>query len=397
MPALKIFPDLKPIHILGLMSGTSCDGLDIAMVETRGAALQTRFKVRATQSIAYGAELTDQLLHFISKKEHSLKEISQFNFFMARTWAGQIEHFLKKYNIDKGHIDLIASHGQTLWHQPDPENFLNEKISSTLQLGDPAVLANLLNIPVVGNFRVADMALGGQGAPLIPYFDWVFFARFKKNILALNIGGISNITYIPADGSFEKVTAFDCGPGNMLIDGAMQLLYNKPFDADGAVAASGKNAGMLLNHIKGLDIFAKIKPPKSTGRELYNLNFIRDITRFAKKENIGAADIIHTITRYTALAIFEGYKNFVKHKIDALAIAGGGAKNSFLQKMLREYFGEIAVNPTSFYGLDEDFKEAIGFAILANETIRGNTSNVPSATGARGKTILGTICWVQKF
>ncbi len=394
MPILKNIQNQKCINILGLMSGTSCDGLDMALVKVCGSALQTTFKIEATKSDPYPPQLKSQLLDFISKKTHTLKEISQFNFYMAKNWAGQIKQFIKENELDDNAIELIASHGQTIWHQPEAENFFGDSVSSTLQLGDPSVLATLLNIPVVGDFRLADMALGGQGAPLIPYFDWVFFSQFKKNILALNIGGISNISFIPENGDFNDVIAFDCGPGNMLIDSVTQKLYNKPFDTDGKIAASGKNSESLFSYVKKLDTFSETAPPKSTGRELYNDDFVKSIMHFGKQKNISAQDIIHTLAKYTAYSIFTGSRKFIKNKISEIAIAGGGAKNNFILKSLEEYFENIEVKATSHYGLNEDFKEAAGFAILGNETIRGNISNVPSATGAKRPTVLGKICLV---
>ena len=394
MSALKNLQNKNRLNILGLMSGTSCDGLDIALIQVSGSAAQTRFKIVATQSDPYPTGIKAQLLHFISKKRHALKDISQFNFYMAKIWAGQITRFITEKNLDVNIIDLIASHGQTIWHQPETDKFFDQDISSTLQLGDPGVLAAILNIPVVGDFRVADVALGGQGAPLIPYFDWIFFSQFKKNILALNIGGVSNISFIPANGDFKKIIAFDCGPGNMLIDYVTQKLFNKSFDTDGKIAASGKNSASLFQYIQKLDTFSELVPPKSTGRELYNKEFLDRFIHFARQEKIKAENIVHTVTKYTAYAIFISSKKFIKNKIDEIAIAGGGAKNSFLVKLLKEYFENIEIKTTSAYGLDEDFKEAIGFAILANETIHGNVSNVPSATGAKRAAVLGKICLV---
>ncbi|KAA3610377.1 MAG: anhydro-N-acetylmuramic acid kinase [Calditrichaeota bacterium] len=394
MSALKNLQNKKCLNILGLMSGTSCDGLDIALLEVCGSAQQTHFRLKKSCNVSYSRTRKKELLQFISKNEHTLKEISQFNFYMAEVWSEQIKQFLKNENLTEKDIDLVASHGQTIWHEPQPENFLGESISSTLQMGDPGVLAALLKIPVVGDFRVADVALGGQGAPLIPYFDWVFFSQFKKNILALNIGGISNITIIPANGDFEKVTAFDCGPGNMLIDSVCQKLLNIPFDENGKIAASGKNNPSLFEYLQELDTFAKIKPPKSTGRELYNQQYVNKLIGFAETRKISTKDFVHTLTKYTAYAIFNSSQQFINGSIEELAIAGGGAKNGFLVKLLKQFFTDVKIKPTSFYGLDEEFKEAIGFAILANETIRGKSSNVPSATGAKHAAVLGKICLV---
>lgn len=395
MAGLNDLINQQKLYILGLMSGTSCDGLDLALVEISGHGSETEFNTITCQSIPYASQTSEALLSFINQPVHTLKEISQINFYLARIWAGQIEQFVKLHKLNRNTINLIASHGQTIWHQPQAEEFFAAPLTSTLQLGDPSVLANLLQIPVIGDFRVADMALDGQGAPLIPYFDWIFFSRFKKNILAVNIGGISNITFIPADGNFSKLSAFDCGPGNMLIDGTMKQLFKKPFDAEGKTARSGKLSEKLLKQLKNSDPFIEQKPPKSTGRELYNEAFLDKIIAFAGKNNISAEDIIHTLSFYTAECIYKNYSLFIgHHQPDELAIGGGGSKNSFIMQKLDDLFKGSLIKTTTQYGLDEDFKEAIGFAVLANETLHGKPSNVPSVTGASRPAVLGKICLV---
>lgn len=385
----------EKLNILGLMSGTSCDGLDLALIEISGLGSKTEFNVIACESLAYSVQTREALLSFLRRPEHTLKEISQLNFYMARLWADQVEQFFRNKNLKRFSIDLIASHGQTIWHQPFKDLFFETQTTSTLQLGDPSVLANYLQIPVVGDFRVADMALDGQGAPLIPYFDWVFFSRFKKNIMAVNIGGISNITFVPADGDFSKLKAFDCGPGNMLIDGAMLHLFKKPFDTEGNLARSGKLSEKLIEQLKSSDPFIEQMPPKSTGREQYNETFLNNILLFAGKNNISAEDTIHTLSYYTAESIYKNYCMFIDaHQPDELAVGGGGSKNSFIMEKLSDLFNASAIKTTAQYGLDEDFKEAIGFAILANETIHGKPSNVPAISGASRPAILGKICLV---
>jgi len=386
----------KKLTILGLMSGTSCDGLDMALINVIGSGTKTHFKFIAGKSIAYTKNQKELILSMMQIKKSNAHNLSQFNFYLAHLWSDMIKIFLNEHKINASQVDLIGSHGQTIWHQPGKQLFNDKHISSTLQLGDPSVIAQLTTIPVIGDFRVADVALGGQGAPLIPYFDWIYFSQFRENILAANIGGISNFTFIPDSGNFDEVIAFDCGPGNMLIDQAMLLFFDKPFDKDGVLARQGNFSESLFAFIKMKDQFILSKPPKSTGREHYNEEFLKNILNYANDNRIKKADIIRTLTEYTAFALFENYNRFIspQYSADSLIIGGGGANNSFLMELLQKYFDSIEVKKTDDYGLNNDFKEAIGFAVFANETIKGNASNMPHLTGADRQAILGKICLV---
>jgi len=377
------------LNILGLMSGTSCDGLDLALVTTG-----TGFDVSCCASMEYPTDVRIFLLDFIRQKDHSLQDISQINFYLARLWAGQIQDFLKENELRTADIDVIASHGQTLWHQPEPHPFMGQQVASTLQLGDPAVLANLLNIPVIGDFRVADMALGGQGAPLIPYFDALIFSPYKRNFLSLNIGGISNVTFVPKSGNLLDVRAFDCGPGNMLIDGLSEFYFSEKFDRNGCHASEGNYIQKLRTFICKQDKFALVSPPKSSGREYYGAAFLQQILDFCTRETIAPNDALYTVSDYTAYTIYTNFNSFVHRDIDELVISGGGAFNSFLISRLKTYFKDIKVSGSSAYHIDENFKEAIGFALMAHATLNGKPANVPGATGASRPAILGKICLV---
>ncbi len=383
-------------NVLGLMSGTSCDGLDIAWVEIENHGIDTRLLFKAGQNYPYSTEQKAILIKFMQSPNLSAKDFSQLNFYLADIWAEMIKKFLQENNITAEKIDFIGSHGQTIWHQPTAEPFVSRKISSTFQIGDPSVLAQLCEIPAAGDFRVADVALGGQGAPLIPYFDWIYFSKFKKNMLAVNIGGISNVTFIPADGALENLTAFDCGPGNMLIDRAMEILFGQPFDKDGNTALKGSLSEELLSYIKHKDTFAGLPPPKSTGREFYNKQYLDDILAEASKLKLNKEDIISTLSKYTAYAIFTSCQNFVQpvSAVQEIAVGGGGAHNTFIMKSLQDFFRPAAVSGVSAFDLNEDFKEAVGFAVLANETFAGNPSNVMQVSGASRPAVLGKICLV---
>jgi anhydro-N-acetylmuramic acid kinase len=377
---------------LGLMSGTSCDGLDIALIKIWEDQGMTRFDFIQGKSYAYGKtqkELLKQAPHW------QASQLSQLNFYLPEIWAEMIDDFLRQVGKTKEEISFIGSHGHTIWHQSEPREFIDRKLHSTLQLGDPMVLAKLTGTPVIGDFRVGDMALGGQGAPLIPYFDWVFFSKFKKNILAINIGGIANFTFVPGDGDFSKVQAFDTGPGNMLLDTAMKDLFDRPFDENGQIAQSGQLSEPLFKFLLKIDRFPEQEPPKSTGRELYGSAFYRQIKEFITRQKINPYDTIHTLAFYTALTIYDNYVLFIQKKfgkVEKVIVSGGGAQNLFLMEQLRFQFGNIPLVTSDEIGLNSEFKEAIGFALLGWAALLGKPSNVPQATGARRPTVLGKIC-----
>lgn len=382
------------LRVIGLMSGTSCDGLDIALIEVSGSGENLKYIFLAGKTITYSQPQKNSIVKVLSSDKIDIKYISQLNFYLAQIWAEMVISFLKEIDIPISQIDLVSSHGQTIWHQPASESFNDIQVSSTLQIGDPSVLANILKIPVVGDFRIADVALGGQGAPLIPYYDWVIFKNSGKNILSINIGGMSNFTLIPKSRNFNDVEGFDCGPGNVLIDMAMQELYNKSKDENGAIAFSGELSDDLLHFIKSVDNFVESKPPKSTGRELYNKSFIHRIIEYSNNNRISNEDIIHTLSEYTVFAIHTNYHLFIEENsiVEEIVVSGGGINNLFIMDKLNEYFPNQSVNIISDYGIDNDLKEAIGFAILANETVKGNPSNIPNVTGAKKPTILGKFC-----
>ncbi len=392
---LKNFTPEKDNLVIGLMSGTSCDGLDVALISVKQDQGLTDFKLLKAKSFPYSENLQRELKNLPQVRKNPAYNISQFNFYLAQTWAEMINDFLKENELTASEITLIASHGQTVWHQSEPLQFVDRPVRSTLQIGDPSVLAKLTGIPVIGDFRVGDMAFEGQGAPLIPYFDFVFFSRFKKKILAINIGGIANFTFIPDDGDLNKVTGFDTGPGNMLLDQAMIDLFGRPFDVNGETAFKGQLSDELLKYLLKIDSYINMPPPKSTGREFYGKDFYFKIKKFAKNKNISPADIIHTLSFYTVMAIQTNYSSFVAPKYgmpDMVVVSGGGAFNRFILEQLQIQFGDIPVYNSEEMGVNSEFKEAIGFAVLGWSTLLGKPSNVPGVTGAKKATILGKIC-----
>jgi anhydro-N-acetylmuramic acid kinase len=392
MNNLKSILTKKNRKIIGLMSGTSCDGVDLALIEINSKG--ENFELIHGYFKPYNKIQKKIILDCLDPKKSNIENVSKINFYLAQIWAESINEMLVKQKISKDEIDLIGSHGQTIYHQPQIQKFANRQISSTLQLGDPCVLAQLTGITTVGDFRVADVAVGGQGAPLVPYFDWLFFKQLKKNILALNIGGISNITFIPADGNLDKVKAFDCGPGNILIDQLMLRLYEKPFDRNGRIAKLGNFSDRLFNYLLKIDEFVKKDPPRSTGREYYGYDFVIKLLKKCLRSRIQEPEIIHTVSKYTAYCVFDSYKKFIypKNKADILIVAGGGSRNPFIMDTLSDYFKGVNVKTTGDFNLNEDFKEAICFAVLANELIENRSANLPQVTGAKKPVLLGKIC-----
>jgi anhydro-N-acetylmuramic acid kinase len=394
MSKLKYVLEKNKRKIIGLMSGTSCDGIDLVLIEIDPDSQKFNFLKGYHKS--YNKIEKKTILNSLDPQLSNIENLSQINFYLAQIWADAIYKMLKEFKISKDEIDLIGSHGQTMYHQPLLQPFAGKKIRSTLQLGDPAVLAQLTGITTVGDFRVADVAAGGQGAPLVPYFDWLFFKRLKKNVLVLNIGGISNITFIPEDGDINKVIAFDCGPGNILIDQLMQRLYEKPFDKNGRIAKLGKFSERIFNHLLKIDDFIKLSSPRSTGREHYGKEFVLKILKKSLRSRIQEPEIIHTVSKYTAFAVYDSYKNFIypKHKAELLVVSGGGSRNPFIMESLADYFDTVEIKTSSDFDLNEDFKEAICFAVLANELIEGRPTNLPQVTGAKKHALLGKICLV---
>ncbi|HMB89710.1 MAG TPA: anhydro-N-acetylmuramic acid kinase, partial [Rhodothermales bacterium] len=288
-------------------------------------------------------------------------------------------------------LDLIGSHGQTVHHIPDATACAGQRITSTLQIGDPSVLANLLGVPVVGDFRVADMALGGQGAPLVPYFDYVYFADESETRGLLNLGGIANLSVLPASGGADEVTAFDTGPANMVMDALARHFFGQSYDTHGALAAQGIISNTLLAQLLA-DPYFEQSPPKSTGRERYGAPFVKKL--LAQAGDLSPHDLLATATMLTVASVYQSYARFFRdhQPLDVLIISGGGRHNDFLLQKLTDSFAPIPVRTVDDYGLDADAKEALCFAVLAHETINGVTTNLPSVTGASRGTLLGKIC-----
>jgi anhydro-N-acetylmuramic acid kinase len=358
------------------MSGTSLDGIDVAVVDIAVVDIkESRFDVVKHATTAYPEELRERLLAVSNTIAH-VSEISRLNFELAEVYAKA----LKKCRVPLGSIELVGCHGQTVFHER----------GSTLQLGDGSVLAERIGIPVVSDFRTRDMAAGGRGAPLVPYLDYLLYRDKKLGRVALNIGGIANITAIPPNGSARDVVAFDTGPGNMVIDQLMNLFTRgkRTFDDRGEVASIGHVDRGLLNNLLRRSYFRE-KPPKTAGREQYGKEFVTDL----RETGLSFPDLIATATAFTAATIAVGIQRFVRHKVDEVIVSGGGVHNRTLMAYLQGFLPAAGLRTSDEFGVNSDAKEAIAFAILAHETWHQRPSNLPSATGARRPVVLGKVSY----
>jgi anhydro-N-acetylmuramic acid kinase len=374
---------MEPRTLIGIMTGTSLDGIDTAICRFEDSFDMHHYDLLAYEEYEFPAELRAQIFKIISEPV-TIKEISQANIALSQVYADCIEKIIKKHKIAKKTIDAVGIHGQTVWHNPVKDPFCGFDISSTLQLGSGQALAQLAGLPVVSDFRINDIMNGGQGAPLVPIFDYNFMRTDAENRILLNIGGIANITYIPAGCLQSEIRAFDTGPGNMLIDFAVFELFGMKFDTNGYIASKGKIIPDLFERLKALP-FINQKPPKSTGRELFNKELISDYLFTAVPE-----DLIRTLTEFTAYSIVENIKKFAPGG-QTVYISGGGGKNLFLLGLLENLLPKIDFFPSEFCGIDSNAKEAGCFAYLAYRTIGGLHSNIPNVTGAKKSCTLGAL------
>jgi len=377
--------------VIGILSGTSVDGIDAVLMKVTGSGKNT--KIRVVDFITHSVPNSLRMAIFRNSDNSTarIEEICRLNVIIGALFSDAVLRLLKKNRLNASEVDLIGSHGQTVYHLPDRDNYLGYRVKSTLQIGDPAIIANLTGVTTVGDFRIADCAVGGSGAPLVPYLDYILFTHKTKNRALLNIGGISNITVLPKNATKDKVFAFDTGPGNMLMDGMMYHLFHKQLDKDGMTAKKGNVNLDLFDYLIRDDIYMRT-PPKSTGREHYGKDFQKKLLNSIN--GLNKYDIIRTVTEFTAFTIWYNYKNFIepKTKITELIISGGGAENPVLMKSLKNYFKGITVRKMKDYGITSKNKEAVLFAVLGNECVSGHTANMKTVTGSTRDVILGKIC-----
>ncbi|PYT68127.1 MAG: anhydro-N-acetylmuramic acid kinase [Acidobacteria bacterium] len=418
--------------VLGLMSGTSADGIYVALARISGTPPHLNAKLLGHTSFQFPPALRKEILRVAEQQPIPAGELSQLNFRLGHVYADAILAACKKFKISPKRIGLIGNHGQTIFHQGQPSKYFGLPTASTLQIGEGSIIATCTGITTVSDFRPADMALGGQGAPLVPYVDYLLYRHPQLGRVSLNIGGIANVTVIPAGARPHQVFAFDTGPGNMLIDALVQHFTHgrQRFDKDARLARRSRINRQLLKVLLQ-DPYLKRKPPKSTGREYFGATYVRKLLALGRRYEAKPNDLIHTATAFTAASIADALHRFVlpKHKIHQIIVSGGGAQNPLLYEQLsvfamvppravysparpKKVFVEmrlssptgsfppqtkqvsfLSVLPSSRFGIPTDAKEAFAFALLAYETFHQRPANLPSATGARGPAILGKISY----
>ncbi len=381
----KICPKAR---VVGLNSGTSVDSIDVVLAEfCESSPDVTSLKILAYQEYPFEAQLRQQVFDACASR-CSVAEVCELNFWLGEVFGRAAQSLLAKAGVETNAIDLVASHGQTIYHQ-----MAAGKRHSTLQLGEAAVIADISGVSVASNFRVADVVVGGQGAPLVSYFDYLFFRDEQQARAVLNLGGIANITYLPSAQQGGVAYAFDTGPGNMLIDYAANY-YSKgelAYDKDGAMARSGQiNAELLIELMT--THFLQIKPPKSTGREDFGDGFGRELIWACEQRGMLPEDVMATLTAFTVQSIAKAHRNFgPRGGIQELIVSGGGVYNPVLMAGLDEMLVGVQVRSHDEFGVAAECKEAVTFALLGYELLRGRTAILPACTGARESRVLGQL------
>ncbi|WP_064201233.1 anhydro-N-acetylmuramic acid kinase [Brevibacillus brevis] len=403
-PAKLLDYRAKNEHVLiGLMSGTSLDGIDAALVAIRTDEQGEIEKVtlRDFFYMPYSDDLREWVMNLCSVETARVDQLTAGHYGLSEWYAYAVQQLMQKAGVTTAEVDAVCMHGQTIWHIagrtpfPGPQGMT--EVRASLQIGELSTLAERTGIPVVGNFRARDLAADGEGAPLVPYADYILFRHPQKGRLLQNIGGIANVTLLPASAAIDQVVAFDTGPGNMIMDQIVQLMTNGQmrYDEGGKLAAGGTVSSVLLE--KWLqDPYYQIKPPKSTGREVYGKAFAQELFHDANQLGISQTDLLATVTALTATTIANAYMQFVlpTTKVEEVIVSGGGAHNQTLLTMLqRQLPTGMTVMTAQQFGMPDDAKEAVAFAILGHETLMGRPSNVPSVTGAKRAVPLGNICF----
>src|SRR5579883_2521625 len=399
--------------LLGLMSGTSVDAIDVALVRMAPSIRENLAHARLENftTVLFPAAVRTEILRIAEGTRVTTAEISQLNFRLGQLFAEAALRALKKFRVSPQRISLIGSHGQTVFHQGRPNRYLGANVASTLQIGEPAVIAALTGITTVGDFRPADMAVGGQGAPLVPFVDYLLYRDSRRARAVLNIGGIANVTIIPKAAPPGAVFAFDTGPGNIVIDALVRHFTKdrRTYDAEARMASRGRLLPDLLDKLLAEKYFRQ-PPPKSAGREQYGRLYVQEILGWGRQRRARPEDLIRTATVLTAVTIAEALDRWAPADFEAasrarttkpratrskpaanrsqLIVSGGGARNPLILAELAAALPNVEVTTTEALGLPGDAKEAFAFALLADETVHGRPANLPSATGASRPALL---------
>lgn len=375
----------SPRRVIGMMSGTSLDGIDICFAEfSIGTDGRHQFTILEKAMYCFTLEEKDFLSHFL-QDTISIEDVSHANYEITRFHAEYLQRFLNEKGISSSECDLLSVHGQTIWHSPPKDG---HDIGHTLQLLSIPALGAMTGIKTIGDFRTADMALGGQGAPLVPVFDAEFLHSSEKDTIAINIGGMANLTMIPKDRN-QQIMAFDTGPGNIMIDLAMKRFFGKQFDENGAFARDGRILERLWKNLCEIEFITQ-NPPKSTGREMFNATLLQDLLEVSFVNTFPGEDIVRTITDFTAWSIAENIRLF-GNPISRILVTGGGANNQTLMDRLRKELPNAEFIDSEQLGFDANIKEALCFAYLGWRSLGGLPGNIPSVTGAKRALVLGSV------
>ncbi|HZD33070.1 MAG TPA: anhydro-N-acetylmuramic acid kinase [Candidatus Angelobacter sp.] len=389
--------------VAGVMSGTSADGIDVALVRIQGRGFRSRLELLAHYHFSYPTEVRRAILQAMNAPAAKVADLARLNFALGELYAKAVLTAQRRAKLE---CALVGCHGQTLYHQGTPSRYFGSQITCTWQTGEGAVIARRLSVPVISDFRPADMAAGGHGAPLVPFLDYALFRHRRQGRLVQNIGGIANLTAIPPRAQPDDVTAFDTGPGNMVIDALAERLFDVPFDRNGRLAAQGAPLDKVLRQLLRRAFFQQ-PPPKTAGREQFGRAYVAAFLRLCGRAD--RHDILATATALTARSIGLAVRRFVlpadapnlpeghrwPSRYREMIVSGGGTRNATLMRMLREELAplKIRVKTSDDFGLPSAAKEAVAFALLAYQTWRRLPSNVPSATGAKHAAILGKISY----
>ena len=383
-------------RVVGMMSGTSVDGVDAALVEISGTDSEPKVKLLAFENKPYPPQVREKIFSLFTPANATVDKVGYMNFLLGEIYAKSALSVIEKAGLKPEDIDAVGSHGQTIWHAPIPESPDGIPVAYTVQIGEGSVIAERTGITTVSDFRVADMAAGGQGAPLVPFSEYLLYRREKETILLQNIGGIGNMTVMPAGAKPRDIFAFDTGPGNMIIDAVISAMTHgeKTYDAGGEMAAKGRVCDALLELLKEEPYYSQ-PLPKTTGREHFGVQYTAKILDWWKRNPIPAEDLLATVTDLTAYSIADAYERYVlpKYQASEIIVGGGGSYNATLLGFMKKRFAPhgVAVCTQEDLGLSSDAKEAVAFALMADCCLRGKANTLPSVTGAQHPAVMGKV------
>jgi anhydro-N-acetylmuramic acid kinase len=383
------------MRVIGMMSGTSADGIDVALARLSGAPPSISAKLERHHHVSFPAGVREAILRLANGAPTTTEEISRLNFVLGEEFARAALAACRRWRIPLAKIDLIGSHGQTIFHQGVASRYgTTRRVASTLQIGEPSIIAERTGITTIADFRPADMAAGGQGAPLVPFVDYLLYRHGKRGRVALNIGGIANVTVIPAAARPQDVFAFDTGPGNMIVDALVESFTRgrQRYDRDARMALRGKMIPALLEKMMREPYLQKA-PPKTAGREQFGHDYAEAILSWGRRHRARSEDLVRTATLATSLSIADAFRRFIfpRARVDELIVAGGGARNPLMIAQLAAGLPGIKLVPADRLGVRAEAKEAFAFAVLAYEAYHGRANSLPSATGARHAAVLGKL------